>query len=112
MSHRQDPSSSSPWSVEHYGFTDHREQPDIGTTSTAGAESRPAAATASARSRPARGRALLATAALALGLTAGGAGFAAAQASAGDGGRRGDHVVVATADQGPQGGRGHRGGPR
>jgi hypothetical protein len=111
---------SHPWSVEHYGFDAGPDAPrtvhgDENNASSARdrPSSRAHAVAPAAVRRPRRTRVLLASVALALGLTAGGAGFAVAQAS----GPGSDHTVAhpfpgdvsGTAADGPGPGRGgHR----
>src|ERR1700760_1220473 len=69
---------SSPWSVEHFGFEHDPQRVSPAPPSAAAAPRMPL------QTRPVRLR-LLAAGALALGLVAGGTGFAAAQASTGGG---------------------------
>ena len=125
-SHAASPSSS-PWSLEHYGFVDETEQlgpavhampasgiaqasvaPPTNHASSAAATAR-RARQPSARRRSRRMPVLIASGALALGLTAGGAGIAAAQASTGHGG---PIRAVATQLAGDRGHVGDRGGRR
>jgi hypothetical protein len=118
--------SSSPWSLEHYGFVDDTEQlgpagdvlpaPGVAQASVAPPTS-PASSTAATARRvgqppaPRRSRRipmLIASGALALGLTAGGAGIAAAQASTGHGGPDRTVVTQLAGDRGHVGNRGDR----